>query len=94
VPVGETAAGRNETAVRHRALRIVRATVARHTGVVTFTETSRYGGASAAAWDRLHPRLTRHAAWLQYAGEASNAVRGHRRGRIVRTTPVTTDKPT
>ena len=30
---------------------------------VTFTETNRYGGASATAWDRLHPRLTRRAAW-------------------------------
>ena len=31
------------------------------------TATSRYGSA-AAAWDRLHPRLTRRAAWLEYDG--------------------------
>jgi hypothetical protein len=36
---------------------------------VTFTETNRYGGASATAWDRLHPRLTRRAAWLEYDGD-------------------------
>jgi len=36
---------------------------------VTFTETSRYGGACAMAWDRLHPRLTRRAAWLEYDGD-------------------------
>jgi hypothetical protein len=38
-------------------------------GTVTFTETSRYGAASATAWDRLHPRLTRRAAWLEYDGD-------------------------
>jgi hypothetical protein len=37
--------------------------------VATFTDTSRYGTASAAAWDRLHPRLTRRAAWLEYDGD-------------------------
>lgn len=37
--------------------------------MVTFTETSRYGGAPATAWDRLHPRLTRRAAWLEYDGD-------------------------
>ncbi|GLY97252.1 hypothetical protein Acsp02_45060 [Actinoplanes sp. NBRC 103695] len=37
--------------------------------VVTFTGTSRYGTASATAWDRLHPRLTRRAAWLDYDGD-------------------------
>jgi hypothetical protein len=36
---------------------------------VTFTETSRYGGARATAWDRLHPRLTRRAAWLEHDGD-------------------------
>jgi hypothetical protein len=34
--------------------------------VVTRTDTSRYGAACATAWDRLHPRLTRRAAWLDY----------------------------
>lgn len=37
--------------------------------VVTGTDTSRYGHASAAGWDRLHPRLTRRAAWLDYDGD-------------------------
>ena len=37
--------------------------------VVTRTDTSRYGNASATAWDRLHPRLTRRAAWLNYDGD-------------------------
>jgi hypothetical protein len=35
--------------------------------VVTLTETTRYG--SATAWDRLHPRLTRRAAWLEHDGD-------------------------
>ena len=30
--------------------------------------TSRYGTASAAAWDRVHPRLTHRAAWLDHDG--------------------------
>lgn len=37
--------------------------------VVTRTDTSRYGSASATGWDRLHPRLTRRAAWLEYDGD-------------------------
>lgn len=37
--------------------------------VVTSTDTSRYGTASATGWDRLHPRLTRRAAWLDYDGD-------------------------
>ena len=37
--------------------------------VTTRTETSRYGTAIAAAWDRLHPRLTHRAAWLGHDGE-------------------------
>ena len=37
--------------------------------VATLTDTSRYGTASARAWDRLHPRLTRRAAWLDYDGD-------------------------
>jgi hypothetical protein len=37
--------------------------------VATLTDTSRYGTASATAWDRLHPRLTRRAAWLEYDGD-------------------------
>jgi hypothetical protein len=37
--------------------------------VVTRTDTSRYGGVCATAWDRLHPRLTRRAAWLEYDGD-------------------------
>lgn len=35
----------------------------------TTTDTTRYGVANAQAWDRLHPRLTRRAAWLDHAGD-------------------------
>ena len=31
--------------------------------------TSRYGMAVAAAWDRVHPRLTHRAAWLDHDGD-------------------------
>jgi hypothetical protein len=37
--------------------------------VTTLTNTSRYGTASATMWDRLHPRLTRRAAWLEHDGD-------------------------
>src|SRR5438477_448739 len=36
--------------------------------VTTSTLTSRYGTAVAAAWDRVHPRLTHRAAWLDHDG--------------------------
>lgn len=35
---------------------------------VTVTDTDRYGIATAQAWDRLHPRLTRRAAWVDHDG--------------------------
>ncbi|GGS13122.1 hypothetical protein GCM10010236_79360 [Streptomyces eurythermus] len=35
---------------------------------VTVTGTRLYGKATAQAWDRLHPRLTRRAAWLDHDG--------------------------
>jgi hypothetical protein len=34
--------------------------------VVTTTDTRLYGTATAQAWDRLHPRLTRRAAWTDH----------------------------
>jgi hypothetical protein len=34
--------------------------------VATSTVTSRYGTAVAAAWDRVHPRLTHRSAWLDH----------------------------
>jgi hypothetical protein len=37
--------------------------------VRTVTDTSRCGTAEAMAWDRLHPRLTRRAAWLDHDGD-------------------------
>jgi len=37
--------------------------------ITTSTQTSRYGTAVAAAWDRLHPRLTHRSAWLDHDGE-------------------------
>ena len=36
--------------------------------ITTSTATSRYGTAVAAAWDRVHPRLTHRAAWLDHDG--------------------------
>src|SRR5215471_3693580 len=36
--------------------------------VTTSTATSRYGTALAAAWDRVHPRLTHRSAWLDHDG--------------------------
>lgn len=56
---------------------------AKHGGVVRFTdpatwpdpqhttiaETTRYGTACARSWDRLHPKLTRRAAWLDHDGD-------------------------
>jgi hypothetical protein len=36
--------------------------------VTTSTVTTRYGTAAAAAWDRVHPRLTHRAAWLDHDG--------------------------
>jgi hypothetical protein len=36
--------------------------------VTTTTQTTRYGAASAQAWDRLHPRLTHRSAWIGHAG--------------------------
>jgi hypothetical protein len=36
--------------------------------VTTSTQTSRYGMAVAAAWDRVHARLTHRAAWLDHDG--------------------------
>ncbi|MFI6485479.1 NF041680 family putative transposase [Nonomuraea sp. NPDC050663] len=35
----------------------------------TVTDTTRYGSASAKAWDRLHPILTHRAAWQDYPGD-------------------------
>jgi hypothetical protein len=35
---------------------------------VTVTDTRRYGKATAQAWNRLHPRLTKRAAWLDHEG--------------------------
>jgi hypothetical protein len=37
--------------------------------VATTTETTRHGTTHAAAWDRLHPRLTRRGGWEHHDGE-------------------------
>jgi hypothetical protein len=37
--------------------------------VITTTATTRYGTAVAIGWDRLHPRLTHRAAWLDHQGD-------------------------
>ncbi|WP_203217863.1 hypothetical protein [Nocardia terpenica] len=34
---------------------------------MTRTENRLYGTATARAWDRLHPRLTRRSAWAAHA---------------------------
>ncbi|WP_244945070.1 hypothetical protein [Couchioplanes caeruleus] len=36
--------------------------------MTTLTATTSYGNAEAHAWDRLHPRLTHRAAWLDHDG--------------------------
>jgi hypothetical protein len=36
--------------------------------ITTRTATARYGMAVTAAWDRVHPRLTHRAAWLDHPG--------------------------
>ena len=38
-------------------------------GVTTRAETTRYGTAAAAAWSRLHQRLTSRAGWEDHDGE-------------------------
>jgi DDE superfamily endonuclease len=35
----------------------------------TTTDTTRYGTAEAASWDRLHPRLTRRTCWISHDGD-------------------------
>ena len=35
----------------------------------TSTDTSRYGTAVAASWDRVHPRLTHRGCWIDHEGE-------------------------
>jgi hypothetical protein len=37
--------------------------------ITTTTQTTRYGTARAAAWHRLHPRLTHRAAWAKHPAE-------------------------
>ncbi|MDQ0840327.1 hypothetical protein QFZ68_000007 [Streptomyces sp. V1I6] len=37
--------------------------------VTTRTATANYGKAVTKAWDRVHPRLTHRAAWLEHGGE-------------------------
>ncbi|QCX82419.1 Transposase DDE domain protein (plasmid) [Streptomyces sp. YIM 121038] len=36
---------------------------------ITITDTRLYGKATARAWDRLHPRLTRRCAWIDHTAE-------------------------
>ncbi|WP_432741518.1 transposase [Streptomyces sp. JH002] len=44
--------------------------------VATVNDTPRYGKAEAKAWDRIHPRLTQRAAWMDLNGELP-LVEGH-----------------
>ncbi|WP_165845795.1 NF041680 family putative transposase [Streptacidiphilus pinicola] len=50
--------------------------------IETRSETTRYGTATARAWDRLHPRLTRRSAWI----EAQSAELPILHGLVVRLT--------
>ena len=37
--------------------------------IITTTTTTRYGTATATAWNRVHPRLTRRTCWLDHDGD-------------------------
>ena len=39
----------------------------------TNTDTSRYGTATAASWDRVHPRLTHRGCWIDHPGEITTS---------------------
>jgi hypothetical protein len=69
-PAPPRAAGQNGRPPRHGG-EFVLAEAATHPDrdVATRTDTDRYGTARADAWDRLHPRLTRRAAWAEHPGE-------------------------
>ncbi len=44
--------------------------------VTTATDTTRYGTATATAWDRMHPRLTHRGPWLNHAKEELPVLHG------------------
>lgn len=44
--------------------------------VTTATDTTRYGTATATAWDRMHPRLTHSGPWLNHAKEENPILHG------------------
>lgn len=44
--------------------------------VTTATETTRYGTATATAWDRMHPRLTHRGPWLDHDKEELPVLHG------------------
>lgn len=44
--------------------------------VTTVTDTTRYGTATATAWDRMHPRLTHRGPWLNHAKEELSILHG------------------
>ncbi|MFF4764859.1 transposase, partial [Streptomyces sp. NPDC001292] len=44
--------------------------------VTTTTDTTRYGTATATAWDRMHPRLTHRGPWLNHAKEELPVLHG------------------
>ncbi|GGZ71245.1 NF041680 family putative transposase [Streptomyces echinoruber] len=44
--------------------------------VTTTTDTTRYGTATATAWDRMHPRLTHRGPWLNHAKEELSILHG------------------
>jgi DDE superfamily endonuclease len=69
-PAPPRASGQNGRPARHGdEFVLADATTHQDPQVATRTDTDRYGTARADAFDRLHPRLTRRAAWAGHPGE-------------------------
>lgn len=59
---------RNLEILSQKGSRFCRLTTWNSEDVVTRTDTRLYGTATAQPWNRLHPRLTRRAAWTDHDG--------------------------
>jgi len=69
LPAPPRAPGTNGRPRKHgRELALSRSETFPDPQVTTRTVTTRYGVARTAAWDRVHPRLTHRAAWLDHDG--------------------------
>jgi DDE superfamily endonuclease len=70
LPVPPREPGSNGRPPKHgREFRLADADTWSDPAVITTTATTRYGVAIAIGWDRLHPRLTHRAAWLDHPGD-------------------------